>query len=198
MDLDIQPFEQYITSDPVTFKRNLEVYYYAINQLGLFLKRLKESNHSENTIVIATGDHNVREALSYPPHWRHKNVAVPIIFRVPEAYKQGSADTSVWVSHRDINNTICELALSNDNYFGTGVNLYDTIPINYFAVHHYYLAVSKQGVSDRLSESNFTFSSFDWNAYLQQSSDDEYLKKQLLALKAYRALVRVAQANSLK
>ncbi|HKL71503.1 MAG TPA: sulfatase-like hydrolase/transferase [Marinilabiliaceae bacterium] len=197
-NLDITPFKSYISSDSITFKRNLEVYQYAINQLGLFLKKIKESSYSENTIVVATGDHNVREALSYPPHWRHKNFAVPIIFRIPEAYQKGEADTTLWVSHRDMNNTICELALSGRNYFGSGINLYSPIPANYFAVHDYYLAVSHDGVSDRTNENNYSFTSPIWNGYLQENSSDEKLKNQMAALKAYRALVRISQANSLK
>lgn len=197
-NFNIAPFKSYITSDSITFKKNFEVYEYASNQLGLFMKKIKESAYAENTIIVATGDHNVREALSYPPHWRHKNFAVPIIFSIPEAYRKGEADTSLWVSHRDINNTICELALSGQDYFGSGVNLYAPTPANYFAVHDYYLAISSVGLSDRYGDNNYIFTNPGWNGYLQQNNVDDRMKRQMTALKAYRALVRISQANSLK
>lgn len=196
-DYDISEFGDNLAIEGEQFKKNLSAFNYASHHLGIFLKRLSESEFADNTIVVVTGDHNMRESFNYPKQWHHKNLAVPIIFRVPEAYKPNAIDTSKWISHRDIRNTIFELALSEKEYFGTGINIYDSIPENYFAIRTYNTVFSDFGMSDVINNLNYSQEIDDWNSEYITNENVE-LVKQMKSAKAFKALLEIAQANILR
>ncbi len=195
-DYDISEFEDNLSIRGEQFKNNLSAFNYASHHLGVFLKRLSESEFADNTIVVITGDHNMRESFNYPKYWHHKNLAVPIIFRVPDLYKPNITDTSKWISHRDIRNTIFELALSEKEYFATGINIYDSIPDNYFAVRTYNTVFSDYGMFDLVNNLTYSSENNDWNSrYIISDTDSLNLMN---SAKAYKTLVEIAQANILK
>ncbi len=197
--IDITEFEKYLSIEDEQFERCLSVFDYAAHYLGVFLKRLSESEFAENTIVVITGDHNMREAFSYPVNWQHKNLAVPIIFKVPESYKPQIPDTSKWISHRDIRSTIYELALSEQEYFATGVNIYDSIPDDYYAVRTNNMAFSNVGLSNLSNNINYNLDIDNWNGnFVIETEENLQLINQMQSVKAYRTLLKVAQANNLK
>lgn len=196
-EVDLLPFAQVMSSDSVTFKKNLQTYFYAANQVGAFMEKIRKSALADNTIVAITGDHTIRHNMMFPQEQVHKNYAVPLLLYVPKAYKIDEPDVSRWVSHRDINNTLCELALSDVSYFGTGTNIYGSIPENYYAVNNRNLAVSDIGISDLKEGRVYEWFTNDWNGRLQYVSPGSSLLFQQKSLNAYVTLLRISQARNM-
>ncbi|MDK4681313.1 LTA synthase family protein [Kingella negevensis] len=98
----------------------LNTYHYANNALGHFITQAKQTN----TIIAATGDHNMR-GIAYP------NIsdlvlahAVPFYLYAPENYRQNTVYQPERIgSHKDIMPTLYELSLPKQTYLRTGCNL---------------------------------------------------------------------------
>lgn len=108
-------------------------YQYANKSMAQFLDRLKASPLADNTIVIITGDHNVRTALAYgkeekyvPERWQH---CVPLYIYIPKSLRgtvDGAyqCDTNKWGCHYDILTTLAPFAFSPGiKYLNVGQNL---------------------------------------------------------------------------
>lgn len=106
-------------------------YQYANASMSGFLDRFKASSKADNTIVMITGDHNVRTALRYatdgvPEEWHHR---VPLYMYIPKAYRgteDGSyhCDTSKWGCHYDILTTLARFAFKpGTRYLNIGQDL---------------------------------------------------------------------------
>ncbi|WP_196893622.1 LTA synthase family protein [Aureivirga marina] len=103
-----------------------KAYQYANHQLGLFLDKLKKSKYAENTIVIATGDHNMKNLINYDLlNDPLKKLGVPLYMYIPEKYKENlTINTERFGSHKDMFPTIFNLCLSDVEYFDAGNNLF--------------------------------------------------------------------------
>lgn len=91
---------------------SFETYQYAANALGVFVKSIYSEGFSNNTVVVATGDHNTRlqyDSIEYLPHMR----GIPLLFWLPDSWDdvRAKADTTRWVSHRDIFPSILGMVL---------------------------------------------------------------------------------------
>ncbi len=95
---------------------------YANDQLGGFIDKVK--NASPDTIIAATGDHNMR-AVGYPkPTEAALGHAVPFYLYVPEPYRRNAVFRPERAgSHKDIMPTLYELSLSERSYYSNGCNL---------------------------------------------------------------------------
>ena len=121
-------------SDDVKTKYGLGAQY-ANRCLGDFLTWFKNSRLASNTIVIVTGDHNVRSILNYDvvaDEYRH---SVPLYIYLPPQYS--ISDTAKRIvedrfgCHYDILPTIAGLAFGNNvSYLNIGNNLLDTLKSN--------------------------------------------------------------------
>lgn len=129
-------------------RKNFETFQYACDALGKFIKKIQNSSFAENTIIIATGDHNCRQSFDFDesqPYWTY---SVPMIAYIPEKYLNGnSLDCKQWACHNDIFPTLYELALSEATYIKLGRNLLNdnTIP---YAINNVYRVFSNEGVSN--------------------------------------------------
>ena len=95
--------------------------------LNDFLNRFKASAAAKNTILVITGDHNVRVILNYDAIDKRYEHSVPLYVYLPpylrkEAY---SKLTNRWGSHDDILATLAPFAFRNTKYFKMGKNLLD-------------------------------------------------------------------------
>lgn len=95
--------------------------------LNDFLNRFKASAAAKNTILVITGDHNVRSILSYDVVDKQYEHSVPLYIYLPpylrkEAYKRL---TSRWGSHDDILATLAPFTFRHTKYFKMGKNLLD-------------------------------------------------------------------------
>ena len=113
---------------------------YSNRCLGDFLTWFKASSFADNTIVIVTGDHNVRSILNYdvvPERYKH---SVPLYIYLPPQYHMSKdAERNIeerYGCHYDILPTIAGFALKNGTkYLNIGNNLLDTLNnnSNYFS-----------------------------------------------------------------
>ncbi|MCA1745240.1 MAG: sulfatase-like hydrolase/transferase [Bacteroidales bacterium] len=196
-NLSSLPFKKAVGADTTTINKNLELFYYAANQLGLFMDKLRHSELGEHTIVVVTGDHSIRHHMTFSKEQLHKNYAVPLIFYVPDAYKKQVPVVDRWVSHRDINNTLFELALSDAAYQGMGSDLFGEVPSGYYGVNDKCMAVSDRGVSELKEGNMYKWGVNDWNGELYSMQNDSALLIQQSSLKAFVTLLRIKQAWSL-
>ena len=121
-------------SDDVKTKYGLGAQY-ANRCLGDFLTWFKSSSFADNTIVIATGDHNVRSILNYdivPSEYKH---AVPFYVYLPPKYRMSDTAKRMiedrYGCHYDILPTIAAFALKDGvKYLSVGNNLLDTLATN--------------------------------------------------------------------
>ena len=105
----------------------LRGYQYSNKALGDFMDKIKSSELAKNTIVVFTGDHNIRSIFSYkengPSHFRR---SVPLYIYFPERIKKGlQIDTTKYGSHYDILTSIAPHILRGVKYFALGQDLFD-------------------------------------------------------------------------
>jgi len=95
---------------------------YSNDQLGRFISKVKTI--APDTIIAATGDHNMR-AIGYPEsNETALGHSVPFYLYIPPAYRTHAAYHPERAgSHKDILPTLYNLSLSKARYYQTGCNL---------------------------------------------------------------------------
>lgn len=98
---------------------------YANKTLGDFLDKFKQSKAAENTIVIISGDHNVRSIIDYTQVNKRWERSVPFYIYLPPYLRKEShrGMTNRWGSHDDILATLAPFAFRNTKYMCLGNNL---------------------------------------------------------------------------
>ncbi len=141
-DMQLETLPESIYSNP-TFAVNdkevldkyLDGYRYLNKELGEFLDKFKASPAADNTIIMVTGDHNVRSIIDYNTVDRRWQYSVPLYVYLPPYLRKEShsAMTSRLGSHDDILPTVAPFALKGTSYMRLGNNLLaDSIPDSRF------------------------------------------------------------------
>jgi phosphoglycerol transferase MdoB-like AlkP superfamily enzyme len=113
-----------IKVDETIARNNLTNLQYSNDCLGRFLDSLENSPYANNTIVIATGDHNNLMLFDFSEEQAFYHYSVPLFIHSPKEYlKNSEVDVSRWGSHKDVFPTIFNLALDSAKYFKGGNNL---------------------------------------------------------------------------
>ena len=96
--------------------------------LNDFLNRFKASAAAKNTILVITGDHNVRVILNHDVIDKRYEHSVPLYVYLPPYLRKEVYNklTNRWGSHDDILATLAPFAFRNTKYFKMGKNLLDT------------------------------------------------------------------------
>jgi len=96
--------------------------------LNDFLNRFKASAAAKNTILVITGDHNVRVILNYDAIDKRYEHSVPLYVYLPPYLRKEAYNklTNRWGDHDDILATLAPFAFRNTKYFKMGKNLLDT------------------------------------------------------------------------
>ncbi|MBW4756344.1 LTA synthase family protein [Prevotella histicola] len=96
--------------------------------LNDFLNRFKASAAAKNTILVITGDHNVRVILNHDAIDKRYEHSVPLYVYLPPYLRKEAYNklTNRWGSHDDILATLAPFAFRNTKYFKMGKNLLDT------------------------------------------------------------------------
>ena len=96
--------------------------------LNDFLNRFKVSAAAKNTILVITGDHNVRVILNYDVIDKRHEHSVPLYIYLPPYLRKEAYNklTNRWGSHDDILATLAPFAFRDTKYFKMGKNLLDT------------------------------------------------------------------------
>jgi hypothetical protein len=138
-----------LKTTPEIAYNNLLSYQYSNNCLGQFIEDLRKSPLGDNTIVVATGDHNTLQLFEFTDKDLLQKYSVPFIVYLPERYKpEGEVNTRMFGSHKDIFPTIFNLSLSNVSYLNTGNNMFSDESIYDFGVYNYYFAIGSAGCVD--------------------------------------------------
>lgn len=99
----------------------LNTFRYSNNALGEFISQVKQLG---NTIVAATGDHNMRGIGYIDPAEFALGHGVPFYLYLPPQYAQNAKyNKNRFGSHKDIFPTLYVHTLSNQSYIGTGCDL---------------------------------------------------------------------------
>ena len=124
-----EDLRNHITGDFGLAEQRLKSYGYALDSVGTFLDKFKQSRFKENTIVVITADNNTIEGImKYDdnPIFTSKNI--PIYFYLPQKLKEKlEIDTTVAGSQKDIFPTLYNLTLKDTKYLSIGNNLFDKI-----------------------------------------------------------------------
>ena len=105
-----------------TLLPNLDSYHYATDQLGAFVQQVQKGPHHADTLIAATGDHNVRSFGIYAEPARRQLIRqVPFVIW-GEGLACGQQQT-LPASHRDMFNTLFPLAGIEGPYVNAGRNL---------------------------------------------------------------------------
>jgi phosphoglycerol transferase MdoB-like AlkP superfamily enzyme len=120
---DMAQWKGETTSD--TLLLNLDSYHYAADLLGGFVQDVQKGPLKANTIVAATGDHNVRSFGMYaeaPRRYLQRQVPF-VIWGDGLGGPQCGPQQALPASHRDMFNTLLPLVGVNGPYINAGRNL---------------------------------------------------------------------------
>ncbi len=126
--------------------KNFISFYYSANEFGKFVNKIRNSPLGDNTIIVATGDHNERGMFSYKTDELFLKRSVPLIMYIPKKYQPSFVNLKRFASHKDIFPTVFNLALSKKDYIKTGNDLFSEKETDFFAINDYITASDKNGV----------------------------------------------------
>lgn len=171
----------------------LQTYQYSANALGRFIKHTRSQPFGHRTLITATGDHNMR--IQYKPngYWHHSH-GVPILFWLPDSMKSLSqnADTTRWVSHRDIFPTIHGLVFGTQPQLFEGRNLFAKDPfdlaLSYEGLGRHGFAVGNWGAVSLDGQNAFTCYRWNGDQLVPATPCTDTMQKMGNAARAQRAL----------
>ncbi|MFV0563252.1 LTA synthase family protein [Malaciobacter mytili] len=119
--------KNHITGDLDLAKQRFSSYAYAVDQVGAFLDKFKESKFKDNTIVAITADNNTIDGImKYDENELLNSKNIPLYFYIPKSLKEKlQINTNVAGSHKDIFPTLYNLTLKDKEYVAIGKNLFD-------------------------------------------------------------------------
>ena len=107
----------------IELKNILTTFQYSADALGHFITSIKASKQGENTLIAATGDHQMRRVKAHLPEESVLEKAVPFYLYVPEAIL-GQVDYQYdhqrVGSHKDILPTLYHFSLSDQDFIMIG------------------------------------------------------------------------------
>lgn len=172
-------------------KKNFTNFQYSNDCLGRFIDKIKASPYADNTIVVATGDHNNLMLFDFKESQWAQRLGVPLLMYVPKKYlSKAKIDTTLWASHRDIFPTIFHLALSNAEYFNSGCNLFDSTlkhDASYAVNTSSFIAINDYGAVKFDPENRFYIWKNNSNELEPAHSNNENLNRLLKHSRAYYA-----------
>ena len=101
----------------------LTTFQYATDALGGFISDIKASDLAEQTLIAATGDHQMRRLKAFYPYEQVLDRAVPFYLYVPASIQQHSDwhyEPQRVGSHKDIMPTLYHYSLSRQSYLTLG------------------------------------------------------------------------------
>jgi phosphoglycerol transferase MdoB-like AlkP superfamily enzyme len=112
-----------------TLLLNLDSYHYAADQLGGFVQEVENGPLKNNTVIAATGDHNVRSFGVYADASR-RYLMRQVPFLIWGGNQSCGNQLALPASHRDMFPTLLPLAGIEGNYINSGRNLLKPLPAN--------------------------------------------------------------------
>ncbi len=162
----------------------LETYQYANDALGKFLLSMPDSI-KDQTIVVATGDHNTRSVFEYPDASRlDRQFGVPLYFQVPSAWRPLSPNKTKWVGHFDIFPTLKALVLNQPALESEGCNVYSSTRCEAISFSQIFggkgIAINEHGAVANFTNPQF----FKWEDYRLKPTSEPSPELNTLWMKA--------------
>lgn len=106
----------------------LRAFQYYDKNLAAFLDKFKKSKAADNTILVITGDHNVRSILDYNTVDKKWKNSVPLYVYLPPYLRSNNypLHSKKYGCHYDILATLAPFAFKGTDYMKLGNNLLDT------------------------------------------------------------------------
>jgi phosphoglycerol transferase MdoB-like AlkP superfamily enzyme len=118
--------KNHLTGDLSLAKERFYSYQYAIDQVGIFLDKIKNSPLRDNTIVAITADNNTLDGIMrYDDNILFQSKNIPFLLYLPTVLKNKYPNINLDVasSHKDIFPTLYNLSLNKQKYIAIGSNL---------------------------------------------------------------------------
>jgi phosphoglycerol transferase MdoB-like AlkP superfamily enzyme len=161
LKLEIPKELERIMPGELNLKKIFETYQFANREASKFLDIIKNSKFKDNTIVVITGDHNLREIKTFVPEDLFKKYAVPMYLYIPEKLKK-KIDTNITACHIDIAPTLYDLSLSQAKYIAAGESILDQDKKNHIAFNSNGFILSKnKAVSFNIENGKILYFNFD-------------------------------------
>jgi hypothetical protein len=128
---------------------NLQTYQYACDALGRFIQKVMASPLAQRTIIIASGDHNLRQSFNFDDMQLYWTYSVPMVAYIPKQYLHGrTLDTRQWACHGDIFPTLYGMALSQAEYVKLGRDMLLDTAATAYAMNAGHRVLTAHGAAD--------------------------------------------------
>jgi len=114
--------KKHLIGDIDLIKQRLKDYAYSLDQMGIFLDKLKNSPLKNRTVVAITADNNTIEGNMHYDNFYDESKKIPFFLYMPDGIKR-KYNTKTPGSHKDIFPTLYNLVLSNAKYTAIGHDL---------------------------------------------------------------------------
>ncbi|MDR2811579.1 MAG: sulfatase-like hydrolase/transferase [Endomicrobium sp.] len=183
--------ERMMTGEP-HLKKIFETYQFANREASKFLDIIKNSELRDTTIVVITGDHNLREVKAFGPEELFKRYAVPMYLYVPEKLKK-KIDANIAACHIDIAPTLYDLSLSQVEYIASGISMLDKDKSHIAFNNNGFILSRDKAVLFNIENGEILYFNFDLKSKIlsiTEPTDDhnfmlEYYKKTISASDMY-------------
>jgi len=178
--------DKMLINEKLTYKSFL-TFQYTADQIGQFIKQIKNSGLGENTIIAITGDHSSHKSFDYSITENFYKRKVPLLLYIPKKYQNNLSDNlKVFGSHKDIFPTLYNISLSDIEYFNTGENLFNTNKS--FSLNAFNFAANKFGAIIKGEPTTY----YKWkknNILMQLEKKNTKLDSLEKKMKAYNAIM---------
>lgn len=172
---------------------NFYAHQYAASQLAKLIHNIRNSELGENTIIVATGDHNIRQVFEYSDETGFLKRSVPVLMYIPEKYKPAYFDPELFVSHKDIFPTLFNLSLSNQRYVYSGDDMFKKSSKYRFALNNYDFIADSLGAISIDNDKAYYYTWMDGSKKKLKNADvnSEHAQFMIQKMKRFEALQTV-------
>ena len=172
---------------------NFYAHQYAASQLAKLIHNIRNSELGENTIIVATGDHNIRQVFEYSDETGFLKRSVPVLMYIPEKYKPAYFDPELFVSHKDIFPTLFNLSLSNQRYVYSGDDMFKKSSKYRFALNNYDFIADSLGAISIDNDKVYYYTWMDGSKKKLKNADvnSEHAQFMIQKMKRFEALQTV-------
>lgn len=172
---------------------NFYAHQYAASQLAKLIHNIRNSELGENTIIVATGDHNIRQVFEYSDETGFLKRSVPVLMYIPEKYKPAYFDPELFISHKDIFPTLFNLSLSNQRYVYSGDDMFKKSSKYRFALNNYDFIADSLGAISIDNDKAYYYTWMDGSKKKLKNADvnSEHAQFMIQKMKRFEALQTV-------
>jgi len=170
--------KEHVTTDLGLIQKRFESYSYALDSVGKFMNKIKNSKHAKNTIVVITADNNTIDGnMKYDKNKLLNSKNIPFYLYLPLELKESLIiDNSVFGSHKDIFPTLYNIVLNNTQYMSVGTDMFNK-NAKHIGMNGSQITASKDKVV-KVNKLNQDTNSSETNYYRSSLAITQYLLNQ--------------------